>query len=454
MDEMIYRDFENKIQKLSAKVIISLDEEGNWSCINNIREGNQFECDVLIEKEERPFAAVEIKYADQAFQSGVRHALRIASYFKTPYIFVVTKNKFAYLTADGKIIKMHNESITGSDIRKCLTSLGLLRFDSEHWDGKINDLIKKIESSEDDIVRERSEKICEALEHMKFQDVTVAQEEFKVEVKPEIETALFSALLGDYIKEDVCRFISFPSLFRTVNDVKHSMCSIVAMNDKSETSYVDNYMRDQNFSGLQYIESGPDEWNNCFITSCCDEDRLDDLTMMRLYADDARGAAILYNIKLPLPPDFILRPVSYQRDDGSHPELDILIELLSINEANCSLSLPSFNRWKHFFKPKEYEFEKEVRLLYISPTLEGNTSDGITKKWILNQEFNIITPLVEFSIKEAENKCPLLIKKVLLGAKMREDEINCQQLESLFKIKSIANGANIIISISSVNNYR
>ena len=202
MDEMIYRDFENKIQKLFAKVIISLDEEGNWSCINNIREGNQFECDVLIEKEERPFAAVEIKYADQAFQSGVRHALRIAIYFKTPYIFVVTKNKFAYLTADGKIIKMHNESITGSDIRKCLTSLGLLRFDSEHWDGKINDLIKKIESSEDDIVRERSEKICEALEHMKFQDVTVAQEEFKVEVKPEIETALFSALLGDYIKED------------------------------------------------------------------------------------------------------------------------------------------------------------------------------------------------------------------------------------------------------------
>lgn len=453
MYELKYKEFENKIQRIFEEAIESLPPEENWSIDNNLRTRNKVECDILISKENKPYAIVEIKYGDRLFGAGVRQAMRVAYTYKSPYLFVVSNNKFGFLSAGGNLIVSHNKRITYRDICKCLESDFQKEFENDKWDDKINDLISEIRHSEDEIVRNKANDICDALESLKSPNLTVVDEELSLGLRPEIEEKLFSALLGTYNKQELCRFTTLSSLFRTLNDVKHSMCSIVAMNDKSETSYVDNYLQSQNFNSLQFIISGPDDWNNCFITSCCDADRIDDFTMSRLYADDAKGVAIMYQVVDPMLPNFILHPVSYQRSDDSHPELDILITLMSIKINGYTLNLPSFNRWKHFFKPKEYEFEKEVRLLYITPANDEPVS-GIDNKWILNSEFNIITPLIEISIEKGKNKCPLIFNEIKLGAKMSEAIINCRQIESLFKIKGIENGQNVIINISNISHYR
>ena len=189
---------------------------------------------------------------------------------------------------------------------------------------------------------------------------------------------------------------------------------------------------------------------------------MNDFTMMRLYADDVRGVSIMYSINHDLldNSNFSLRQVSYQRDNLTHPELDILIALLSIRVGNYSLKLNSLNRWKHFFKPKEYAIEQEVRLLYQSPLSPASEEQeqagapGPNRIWILNQEFNIITPLVEFDITSGHNRYPLRFEAITFGAKMEETNTNQLQLRELFRIHNIENGTNISVSQSDISHYR
>ncbi len=88
MYELIYKEFENKIQKIFAEAIESLPQEESWSVENNLRARNKVDCDILIQKENKPYAIVEIKYGDRLFGGGVRQALRVADTYKSPYLFV------------------------------------------------------------------------------------------------------------------------------------------------------------------------------------------------------------------------------------------------------------------------------------------------------------------------------------------------------------------------------
>ena len=198
---------------------------------------------------------------------------------------------------------------------------------------------------------------------------------------PSAEDAFFSYLLNGQIPAKLCRFTTRHNLFLLFKEGKQNMCSIVCMNDKSEETYADKK------TGL-----GPNwgetklENNNSFILSLMPQDKSDDLTMWRLYGDDAKGVCLNYEIKekkrgRKLKGDFYISCISYGESEKVHRELDFicLVGLMNINHWQFQ-----FNRWhiwKHFFKSFRFKDEKEVRLLYLS---DGKKKEE--KCWIENSD--------------------------------------------------------------------
>ncbi|MDE6006611.1 MAG: DUF2971 domain-containing protein [Muribaculaceae bacterium] len=456
---MIIREFEQKIQELFEKAVDALPKEERWKAERNVfSEMRSVEADMVISKEGLPYAIVEIKSSTrpEAAERGQVMARRIAAYFNAPFFFVATPTKFIFSRTDGFELAEKDRRITPEDIISLLSRPFERKFDRKEWQRQISEIEGYVENTEDAELKKKEGKILQTLESLKNPDnYSVNDETGKVELTPETEQKLFDSLLGLYKKKHVCRFTTLASLFRTVNNRSQSMSSIVSMNDKSETSYATNYLMRQGFGLITRRISGPADWNNTFITSCCDQERENDVTMLRLYADDAKGVCIRYKIdKLDKYPGFILRPVSYQRKDGTHPELEIVIQLLNINVNSYTLTLPALSIWQHFFKPKEYEFEKEVRLLYRKDQIGGNTPEPI---WILNEEFNIISPIITFSIKEGENAYPLQIEALTLGPKMREAETNAIQLSYLLgphAPEPLAVAPKVTVTLSDITHYR
>ena len=114
-----------------------------------------------------------------------------------------------------------------------------------------------------------------------------------------LEDELFDCFLKKFEGEKICRYTSLSSLYRTINEGKQSMCCIVGMNDRSECTYADNYMRGKQIENNSTYKT-PYEVeveNKFFILSCMDAEKYDDLTMWRLYGDNTRGVDILYNGK-------------------------------------------------------------------------------------------------------------------------------------------------------------
>ena len=73
-------------------------------------------------------------------------------------------------------------------------------------------------------------------------------------------------------------------------------------------------------------------------------------------------------------------------------------------------------------------------------------------KWI--QANNIFCPVVEKSIKEGENAFPLKIRRIILGPKFTEKEVNQIQLKLHLMKSSIIDGSEISVEISEIDNYR
>ena len=234
-----------------------------------------------------------------------------------------------------------------------------------------------------------------------------------------IEDDFFKALLGECSKSTLYRFTSRSSFERMLNEGTHAMSSVVCMNDNTECDYFMKRVQGEKFSSNKnYGMSDGILFNyNYFLSSLsyCDEG---DLTMWRLYGDDARGVCIVYDMKeYKRKNDFYLAEVSYQDKDGNHPELDFIKKLIDTEYTHRKLSLEHLNIWAHFFKPKEYAVEKEVRLLY------DNSNGCREHKWSTCSN-GIFSPVVIFDITKEE--FPLKIEKCILGPNYKEKELNAE----------------------------
>lgn len=442
-----------------------------YTLARDVRLNNLIILDAVIYHGRHVFAMVEVKH-------DIRNVyLRADTRNRFQTISAITETDSAYkILTDGKWVisfKDYNE----------LTSETIL----EDFESSFNNLfLKPIENQITQVSDEFLESFCIKLKDVINNHETIREKDFLKELTKEqlskgieikesknitftesFEKSFFECILGTYKKKSICRYTSYLTLKRILDDRRTSVCSIVGMNDKSECFYANQYLGNHNgYSDVtssseqkKLDDNSPviiDEVNRYMIMSCTDIDQCDKLEMWRLYGDDARGVCIEYTIEH-LPESFILAPVSYAKGDNSHPELDFIRDVKNIKiDANDSVHLNfafrNFGLWQHFFKPYDYSYEKEVRLLFVCPPSEKEKY-----KWIKTND-NVICPVMEFSIDETTSKFnnfPLRLNRILIGPKFPEQAVNKQQLE-LYAISRhlLHSGAKIDVLTSSINNYR
>ncbi|MBR6437685.1 MAG: DUF2971 domain-containing protein [Bacteroidales bacterium] len=227
----------------------------------------------------------------------------------------------------------------------------------------------------------------------------------------------------------IYRYTSLDTVLSILSTNKYRMYGIVGMNDKSEIDYFDDYCNSTKNTLLYPI------LNNLFLSSC--SLLKDDLTMWRLYGDNAKGVCLSFDIKPHFSNNFILQAISYADDNGQDDKLDIIKDLLKTNVVFSDI-----DKWKHFFKAKDYSIEKEVRLLF-------QDKDSVKKRdWIKSNDNSIINPFVEFDLLGTE--FPLELKEIILGPKCPEKETNRYQLIELIH----QNNLQINVEVSTIKNYR
>lgn len=276
-------------------------------------------------------------------------------------------------------------------------------------------------------------------------DATTGKIEFST---PSSEDAFFSHLLNGQIPSKLCRFTTRHNLFLLFKEGKQNMCSIVCMNDKSEETYADKK------TGL-----GPDwgetklENNNCFILSLMPQDKSDDLTMWRLYGDDAKGVCLNYESKekqrgRKLNGDFYISCISYGESEKVHRELDFISGVGLMNINHWQFQFHRWHIWKHFFKSFRFKDEKEIRLLYLS---DGKKKED--KQWIENSESGIVSKMLLFPMIPT-NTFPLTLANVIVGPKAPEPKKIAEQFSYIVSQEWGAYTAPILIRQSDIKEYR
>lgn len=250
------------------------------------------------------------------------------------------------------------------------------------------------------------------------------------------ERSFFLKIVGKLDnKKPLYRYTTLDTLFVMLNKKTYRMNGIVGMNDKSEIDYFDKTCNNiQSGSSVQ-------ELNDTYLSSCTTLN--DDLTMWRLYGDDGKGVCLEFEI-LPYEKwfdNFILAHVNYAENKEVHKSLELINGLSSAN-----LSFSELYKWKHFFKPYDYNVEKEIRLMFYDNRRYDN--GVVNRDWIKTLSHSIINPIVDFNFNSSG--FPIQLKKIILGPKMQELNINGNQISYLLSLK----GCVIEVTNSSIQNYR
>jgi len=265
---------------------------------------------------------------------------------------------------------------------------------------------------------------------------------------PEFEIDVFGSLLDDVPEGgEVYRYSSLSTLLNTIENCKYRLNCIVAMNDRSEINYVDRYLNN-NLDLHQVIDSEVKYANKRFISSLTE--RKDDLTLWRMYTDNASGVCMVFKaVSNPMFDGCFLKKVSYAKSNNRHDDLDVLKNLMDRLKATLKVDFKFYTLyiWKHFFKPYEYSDEKEVRLLYYSSQPK--------RSWGLNTQNGIVSPYVEFDLFGA---LPIELQSVILGPRLAESEVNKVQIEEAI-VDSCGDSVakkrkRIKVSLSKIKSYR
>ena len=430
---------------------------------------NYPDIDILISKNARLFANVEIKKslsAPQILNRALAIASRTATQINLPLCIVCSEEELYYSTNQGSEFS-HIPLYTVDDL--CgLLSENVIEDDADvtwpEFKTHLEELIGRSKLGE-----AKKDSLLSTINDIADNDVTVNNADegvFSISSVDDpnnvyaFEDKLFEILVGGQFNgERLCRYTSLYSLYRTINEQSQSMCSIVCMNDKTETDYVTNWVGNNNSSLFTAKEA-----NGCYILSCCDQSQSDDLTFWRLYGDDGNGVCINYKVNRDILQPFIIAPVCYANENGEHPELDFIKNMLNTQIHHRRLVLQRFQVWKHFFKPYEYSIEKEIRLLFHCDCQSNETDEyrntfqpPFKRKWIYNDTYNILAPIVTFGIKNSDNKFPLEIESIILGPKTSERLVNKGQIGIMIDnkgVKHCAANISLLTSESSINHYR
>jgi hypothetical protein len=281
-----------------------------------------------------------------------------------------------------------------------------------------------------------------------------------------IENRIFRHLLEDdnHSIKTIYRYTTLDNIFLILKNNSLRMNCLVGMNDPTEVNYTESYIFGTNRDYTQAAWQTVDAYNRRFILSCSLKE--DDLTQWRLYSDDSKGVCLVFSVDDENSYSrFIIKKISYGKENGFHPELDLIRNIISRlkEELNVSFEFRTLNTWRHFFKPHDYSVEEEVRVLYIQPSGEENNKD-----WVLTNSNRILNPYVEFKLND--ESLPFKLVQVILGPKSPEKEINLKQFEHMIRVlrrktlpaqtdegddfEYLYKLGRVNVSISKIKNYR
>ena len=106
------------------------------------------------------------------------------------------------------------------------------------------------------------------------------------------------------------------------------------------------------------------------------------------------GCCLVFDVVRPLTSGFIINPIKYldlDNEESIPKEIQVLKEI--IYNKDLPFEFKTLTTWSHFFKPKEYEIEDEVRVLY-----QCNDNDNKKKDWLITNDYSIINPFLEFDL--------------------------------------------------------
>lgn len=345
-------------------------------------------------------------YIDKFRKVGLKYGVLYYGDDNKVYLWRTGQYNFQIMTFDGIVTAIAGDQACGD------------RLSSEEITQKIKELIP---------IKWLKAQICENLKNTidtLFTDENIihCEDDATISLKPEAEDLLFKELLPKDEKKDeylhVCRYTTLNSLFLTLKDKTHAMCSITCMNDKGEIFYADKYVGQGAYAATSYAIQ---QNNDCFILSCCNERMKDNLTMWRLYGDNGMGVCLEYEVDNSLIDNerFFFAPVSYG-DEAIHPELEFIKAVRLWRDNGWRFDLKRWHIWKHFFKSYLFREEKEVRLVYIKPKTSKEKVE-----WIMDSSNNIVSRICKFSIEKGQ--LPLNLTGALIGPKCSEQGSNVDQ---------------------------
>jgi hypothetical protein len=400
--------------------------------------------DLIIKAGKKNIAAIEIKSSNTLNKAITNFTTDFYFLFKVRY-FIYTDGLTFYFfdrfTNPTEKIKTDNKGfvtrltrqISMDSLRKLKLAVSKIieeQIEKDKKFPKLNDLFKN-----------NSNKITRELKLSS--DYTLFFEGGKTDVDS-FEHQFFVGLLDNDVPDTIYRYCAFDRAFQILNDGTIAMLGLPGMNDTTEPNYIDNYLNDTDDKFWELPPQSIAAINRRFIMSCTVHN--DDLMQWRLYGDDAKGACIKFETKATLKTSqrFYLGKVKYANEQNQHPELLFIKDIIRRirHELFFDIKFVLLYVWRHFFKPKEYNYEGEIRLLYIHRKGERE------KKWIIAQPYSIVNPMVIFDLNK--NEFPLKIKEVMLGPKRAERQLNKSQLKQMLSEK----GKTIDITESERNVYR
>lgn len=315
-------------------------------------------------------------------------------------------------------------------------------FDEENFTPHEYDLenIKKIF---DEFISPSSTQIRVVLNYLKetfpqenLADESINEDGRSISLPEHLESNIKNLILSDEpLPTNICRYVSLETVFNIISNKTIRMNCIVGMNDSSEINFVG-----KTFYGPEYLNRIPDEKekiNDIYILSCSSIEMKDDLTQWRLYADDAKGVCLVFEVNKPQY-RYDVRKITYidpeQENDSFFGKIK---ELVSKN----NIVFKNFHTWCHFLKPKDYKIEAEVRVLYENKKIKK-------PHWFLAKPINVLSSYIDV---ELNDDFPLKLKEIILGPKCPEKETNRDQLNVLLKRMGFDN---VKVDFSRIDNYR
>lgn len=373
--------------------------------------------DIVIYKKEIPYAVIEVKsgLADRRIMAAAKNTLEKARRYTGCRFGIITDSREFY-------IRDYADS-GAQDFR-------MAGFD---------DIVSRLMSPEDVSVAVSARSIVDILDENGLGDysrnIHFSNDLEKYVLDTAAEQSFFMEVLGTGAGMlRIYRYIPLDIFLLMLNNLTYRICGIAGMNDKSEVDYFDSRYK------FLYEEKAVSqkEVNQIFLSSFSELE--DDLTMWRLYGDDGRGVCLEFEVKSA--DGFYFAHVSYADNAAEHKLVRMIKELLRAGLYFCNLNI-----WKHFFKPVEYNVEKEIRLVYLEHSADGGLC-AASKSWFCTKDNSIIIPALDFNLNDAG--FPLSLKSIILGPKLPESDTNKVQIEEMLFQKKI----DATVRVSSIRHYR